>query len=128
MSIRDDRRRSRSPGATLARRSLAMLAAVVVSATAAMPAQAHGRFGGHYGAWWGPHAGVVVGVPFIAAPWGAYGAPLAYGAPVLVPPVYLQLPPAPSGPNRLWRYCPDPPGYYPNVVQCWRDWIEVIPQ
>lgn len=93
-------------------------------------------YGGHWygGRWWGPSFAISVGVPF--AYWGypyfydpfyypvvagpaVYADPYVYGEPA--PAVYTEQ----STPPRY--YCPDPTGYYPDVQNCRKEWLRIVP-
>lgn len=70
----------------------------------------HGWHGGRYGWWWvAPGFG-----------WTFYAAPV-YPYPEPPPPAVAPPPPAPA----TWYYCPNPPGYYPYVAQCYGPWRPV---
>jgi hypothetical protein len=30
--------------------------------------------------------------------------------------------------SNYWYYCTEPAGYYPYVQNCWRNWMQVVPQ
>jgi hypothetical protein len=41
---------------------------------------------------------------------------------------YTSAPPANNAPaNQYWHYCIDPPGYFPQVQQCNKEWLQVVP-
>ena len=41
---------------------------------------------------------------------------------------YSSASPVPSAPaNQFWHYCIDPPGYFPQVQQCNKEWLKVVP-
>jgi len=81
------------------------------------------RWRGWNGGWWGggwyPYAYPV-----------PYPYPYPYPYPVYVLPdeetsqsFYTEQPPE----DIHWWYCRNPPGYYPDVVQCPDDWVAVTP-
>ena len=74
----------------------------------------HGRHGGRLGWWW------IVGTIWYFYPAPAYPFPDPYEPPVAVVP-----PPSSPVAPQYWYYCPNPPGYYPYVPQCWTDWQRV---
>jgi hypothetical protein len=65
------------------------------------------------------HGRVIIAAPFILRP------PI-----VVAPPFYLeQNPPAyiEQGTDYFYYYCPDPPGYYPDIQTCPTGWLQVVP-
>jgi hypothetical protein len=102
-------------------------------------AEAHGR--GH-GRGWHPgfRSGSGIGFyfwgsPFLGSPFWPYYYP-PYYAPMMTmpsePPTYVERTDGkeraqPLPPN-YWYYCTDPPGYYPSVATCLREWIPVAPR
>jgi phage terminase large subunit-like protein len=75
----------------------------------------HGPHGGRSGWWW------IVGLNWYWYPAPTYPYPDAY----LPPPVVATPPPIPGALPHYWYYCADPPGYYPYVPQCFRNWERV---
>ena len=135
---------------------VALALAMVLLVSNASDADAHYRYG-YRGGYYGPRVGVYVGSPWYWGPswywgapyywgsswaWGAppygYGYPYGWGYPAwrydaaagyADTPVYTErdAPPATSAPSGSWYYCADPPGYYPQVSMCNRQWLEVTP-
>ncbi len=88
------------------------------------------------GTWWWP------GVAPVWGGWGWGWGPQVVSTPTFVdqgPVVFIQrdqvvdgayssAPPARSAPaNEFWHYCIDPPGYFPQVQQCNKEWLKVVP-
>jgi hypothetical protein len=64
------------------------------------------------------YGGVIGAVPLWGEP------PIYYSPPAYIeqqPPVYID-----QG-SGYWYYCPDPAGYYPNIQNCRRGWLRVVP-
>jgi hypothetical protein len=107
-------------------RTLKMILAALLCATAALPA-------------WADHGGVRIGVgigiplwpwyypPAYMYPPGYYQTPMVMAEP---PAVYVQQPdPAPATPRvGSWYYCESAHGYYPYVRDCPSGWRQVAPQ
>lgn len=77
----------------------------------------HDWHDGRFGWWW-----IVGGI------WYFYPEPI-WPYPTYVPPAFIvqQPPPVVAGvpPAQFWYYCPNPPGYYPNVATCSVPWRAV---
>jgi hypothetical protein len=118
-------------------RTVAVLAATLLTLAASVPALAHG--GGHYG-----RPGVSVGFVFHGPGYwgypgywaypGYYGAPHYYyprvvGVPA-EPTVYIERGDSSAEPEQsqgYWYYCPDAKAYYPYVKHCAGTWQKVTP-
>jgi hypothetical protein len=86
----------------------------------------HGWYGHGYGhGYWYPRWSVWAGGPvYWGAGYGPYYAPYAS-----VYPYAYEAPPAYADPGPASQYyCTDPPGYYPDVPTCNRDWLQVVPR
>ena len=114
--------------------------AVVLLAVAGFVASAPALAGGGHGH---SHSHVSVGVgfgfgypgfgyPYWGGPWGPWGYPYYYPAPVVVqqPVTYIEQNPqaAPASANAgWWYYCDQSRGYYPYVRECPTGWQRVPP-
>lgn len=111
-------------------RLLAALAAILLGAGLAFPAQAH-HFGGHPRVTFGFHFGVPLGYPYYYPPPYYYYPPYYYPPAVVQssPPVYVErADPQPAQAQDYWYYCLDAKMYYPYVKQCQGGWQRVNPQ
>jgi hypothetical protein len=88
----------------------------------------HGHHGHrHFGHWpvWGLGIGIGIGAPYV---WGwdyyPHGVPVA----IVDRPVYVNPEPMPAYGDHAFRwYCPASGGYYPDVRECARPWLKVVP-
>ena len=105
---------------------LTAIAAVVLSAAVAMPAQAHGMggwhggYGHHYGGGWrGNWVAPVVGAAIVGS------ALYAASTPSYAMPVYATPPVVVAPPQRVAYYCATWGQYYPAVQSCPVPWQPV---
>jgi hypothetical protein len=86
--------------------------------------------------WWGyPYYGYYGGYPYYSSypyyatsPYSYYPDEPVYGDPA--PSSYIQRDmssPAPVSEGRYSYYCPDPAGYYPQLQNCPKGWLKVVP-
>lgn len=82
----------------------------------------------YYGYPYGYPYGYLYGSPYYGYPYPYYYPPAAAAVPSS-PPVYIQKnqPSAQQNPPGYWYYCPNPPGYYPDVKECPNGWQQVEP-
>lgn len=103
------------------KKTLAIVALLAATLSAAAFARGPGRHGHHFRHHGGARIGVVVAAPLLAAPFLYLPPRHYYYAPP--PPVYIEQPP----PRAYWYFCPSLNAYYPQVQTCPDAWQPVLP-
>ena len=93
-----------------------------------------GWHGGHHGGHFHGSFGVVVGAPWYWWGWGPAYYPYPYYYPTYypayyddAPTVYVEKDRGGTAEGQYSYYCTDPAGYYPQVANCNKEWLKVVP-
>jgi len=117
----------------LSRISLAVVAALLMSAVSGHAERFHGGGWGHgWGPGWGPavELGLGLGLWGLAYPYYGYPYYPYYTAPLVQQPsaeIYVEPNSQQSVAPTYWFYCQDSNGYYPYVKKCPSGWMKVVP-